>query len=40
LGKIADEKGADHDTVEISLADKARIGQRNKITRRWALRAT
>jgi hypothetical protein len=30
----------DCDTIEIWFADEARIGQKNKITRRWAKRGT
>jgi hypothetical protein len=33
-------KGIDRDKVEIWFTDEARIGQKNKITRRWALRGT
>ena len=29
-----------HDTIEIWFADEARIGQKNKLTRRWARRGT
>ena len=39
-GEIADEKGLAADALEIWFADEARIGQKNKITRRWALRGT
>jgi hypothetical protein len=38
LAKIADDKGVDPADVEIWFADEARIGQKNKITRRWAKR--
>ena len=34
---IAREKAVGIDTIEIWFADEARIGQKNKITRRWAL---
>ena len=34
------EKALDCDTIEIWFADEARIGQKNKITRRWAKRGT
>src|SRR5262249_24069169 len=33
-------KALDCDTIEIWFADEARIGQKNKITRRWAKRGT
>ena len=33
-------KAVDIDTIEIWFADEARIGQKNKITRRWAKRGT
>jgi hypothetical protein len=38
--EIAREKGVDLDAVEIWFADEARIGQKNKIARRWARRGT
>src|SRR6266481_9283769 len=38
LEEIARAKALD--TIEIWLADEARIGQKNKITRRWAKRGT
>src|SRR5690349_15505907 len=34
------KKALDRDTIEIWFADEARIGQKNKITRRWAKRGT
>ena len=34
------EKAVDSDKIEIWFADEARIGQKNKITRRWAKRGT
>jgi transposase len=34
------EKALDCDTIEIWFSDEARIGQKNKITRRWAKRGT
>jgi transposase len=40
LDQIAHEKGIDRDKIEIWFADEARVGQKNKITRRWALRGT
>jgi hypothetical protein len=36
LEEIAREKGVDLSAIEIWFADEARIGQKNKITRRWA----
>ena len=33
-------KGVDPDAIEIWFADEARVGQKNKITRRWAKRGT
>ncbi|CAH2605697.1 protein of unknown function (plasmid) [Rhodovastum atsumiense] len=40
MEKIAAEKGLSPDRIEIWFADEARIGQKNKITRRWARRGT
>ena len=40
MEEIAREKGVDLDAVEIWFADEARIGQKNKIARRWARRGT
>src|ERR1700704_1569406 len=40
LDEIAREKSVDPATIEIWFADEARIGQKNKITRRWAKRGT
>src|ERR1700716_1388058 len=40
LDAIAREKAVDNDKIEIWFADEARIGQKNKITRRWAKRGT
>jgi transposase len=40
LGAIAHENGVDSSDVEIWFGDEARIGQKNKITRRWARRGT
>ena len=37
---IAREKTLDCQTIEIWFADEARVGQKNKITRRWAKRGT
>src|SRR5262245_31746150 len=38
--QIQRKKALDRDTIEIWFADEARIGQKNKITRRWAKRGT
>jgi hypothetical protein len=40
LDAIAREKAVESDKIEIWFADEARIGQKNKITRRWAKRGT
>jgi len=40
LGAIARERAIAIDKIEIWFADEARIGQKNKITRRWAKRGT
>ena len=40
LDAIARENAVGIDTIEIWFADEARIGQKNKITRRWAKRVT
>ena len=40
LDAIARENAVGIDTIEIWFADEARIGQKNKITRRWAKRGT
>lgn len=40
MEEIAREKGVALDKLEIWWADEARIGQKNKITRRWAKRGT
>ncbi len=37
---IARDKGIHRDKLEIWFADEARIGQKNKLTRRWARRGT
>ena len=34
------EKGVDPGAIEVWFADEARVGQKNKITRRWAKRGT
>jgi hypothetical protein len=40
VAEIAEDKGVDPAGIEIWFADEARIGQKNKITRRWARRGT
>jgi hypothetical protein len=40
LEAIAAEKAVGINTIEIWFSDEARIGQKNKITRRWAKRGT
>ena len=40
MDEIAREKSVDPASVEIWFADEARIGQKNKITRRWAKRGS
>src|SRR5256886_14346495 len=40
LEEVAREKATDGDTIEIWFAAEARIGQKNKIPRRWAKRGT
>jgi hypothetical protein len=40
LDEVALEKAVDVAKIEIWFADEARIGQKNKITRRWAKRGT
>ena len=40
MEEAASEKGIDPAAIEIWFADEARIGQKNKITRRWARRGT
>src|SRR3954451_6898721 len=40
LEEIAQEKGIDASAIEVWFADEARIGQKNKISRRWARRGT
>jgi len=39
LDEVAREKAVDVEKIEIWFQDEARIGQKNKITRRWAKRA-
>ena len=38
MDEVAHEKVVDVETIEIWFQDEARIGQKNKITRRWAKR--
>ena len=38
LDEIARQQGVDFDDVEVWFGDEARIGQKNKITRRWAIK--
>lgn len=40
MDEIAHEKGIKPDAIEIWFGDEARIGQKNKITRRWAKRGS
>jgi hypothetical protein len=40
LEEIAREKGLRRDEIEVWYADQARVGQKNKRTRRWARRGT
>jgi DDE superfamily endonuclease len=40
LAAVAREKGVEPAAIEVWFADEARIGQKNKITRRWARRGT
>jgi hypothetical protein len=40
LEAIAQEKDVDPSAIEVWFADEARVGQKNKITRRWARRGT
>jgi putative transposase len=40
LEEVARAEALDCDTIEIWFADEARIGQKNKTTRRWAKRGT
>ena len=39
-GRDPRDKGIDRDRIEVWFGDEARIGQKNKITRRWARRGT
>src|SRR5947208_8379233 len=38
MAEIAQEKGVEPAPIEVWVADEARIGQSNKLTRRWARR--
>jgi DDE superfamily endonuclease len=38
--EVARERALDIETIEIMFQDEARIGQKNKVTRRWAKRGT
>lgn len=40
MAEIVEDKGIDPAAIEIWFSDEARIGQKNKITRRWARRGT
>src|SRR5712672_3392635 len=40
MDQVAHEKAVNVETIEIWFQDEARIGQKNKITRRWAKRGT
>ena len=40
MTEIAQEKGVEPSAIEVWFADEARVGQKNKITRRWARRGT
>jgi transposase len=40
LDKIAREKGVAASAIEVWFADEARVGQKTKLTRRWARRGT
>lgn len=40
MEQIAAETGVAPDRIEVWFADEARVGQKNKITRRWARRGT
>jgi hypothetical protein len=40
MAEIAQEKGVEPAEIEVWFTDEARIGQKNKITRRWAKRGT
>ena len=40
LDEIGREKGVEPSAIEVWFADEARVGQKNKVTRRWAKRGT
>ena len=40
MAEVAQKRGIEPAAIEIWFADEARIGQKNKITRRWARRGT
>ena len=40
MAAIAQERGLDPSTIEVWFADEARVGQKNKIARRWARRGS
>jgi putative transposase len=40
VAAIAQERGLDRSTIEVWFADEARVGQKNKIARRWAKRGS
>ena len=40
MDQLARDKQIDPATIEVWFADEARIGQKNKITRRWARRGS
>ena len=40
LEEVAHRQGCDPADIEVWFADEARVGQKNKITRRWAQRGT
>ena len=40
LEEVAREKGVEPGAIEVWFGDEARIGQKNKVTRRWARRGT
>ena len=40
MAAVARTQGLDPGDVEVWFADEARVGQKNKITRRWARRGT
>ncbi len=40
LEEVAREKGVAPAAIEVWFGDEARVGQKNKITRRWAKRGT